>query len=100
MVSIVKTVTIKLPSTLDAKIAEIAARRGARSKSAVIREALDRFVATEQEAQPGSLLEALEDFAGICDGPGDLSTNPKYLEDFGSGSTRHRRRRSARRVSR
>jgi predicted transcriptional regulator len=96
----VKTVTIKLPSTLDAKITAIAARRGSRSKSEVIREALDRFVATEQAAQPGSLLEALEDFAGICEGPSDLSTNSKYLEDFGGDSTRHRRRRSARRVSR
>jgi Arc/MetJ-type ribon-helix-helix transcriptional regulator len=95
-----KTVTIKLPSALDAKITAIAARRGARSKSEIIREALDRFVLTEQQAQPGSLLEALGEFAGICDGPSNLSTNPKYLDDFGRGSTRHRRRRSARRVSR
>ena len=95
-----KTVTIKLPPTLDAKIAAIAARRGARSKSEVIREALDRYILSEQEAQPGSLLEALEDFAGIYDGPTDLSTNPKYLEDFGHGRASHRRRRSARRVSR
>jgi len=96
----VKTVTIKLPSTLDAQIAAIAARRGARSKSEIIREALDRFVLSEQQAQPGSLLEALQDFAGICDGPSDLSTNAKYLEDFGHARARHRRRRSARRVSR
>ncbi|HZR04147.1 MAG TPA: ribbon-helix-helix domain-containing protein [Burkholderiales bacterium] len=95
-----KTVTIKLPSTLDAKLAAIAERRGARSKSEVIREALDRFVATEQAMEPGSLLEALEDFAGVLEGPTDLSTHPKYLEDFGSDSSRHRRRRSARRVSR
>jgi hypothetical protein len=54
----------------------------------------------EQEAQPGSLLEALADFAGSCDGPADLSTNPKYLEDFGLARTPHRRRRPARRVSR
>ncbi len=94
-----KTVTIKLPSTLDAKITAIAAQRGARSKSEVIREALDRFVSSEHEAEPGSLLEALEDFAGSVDGPRGLSTNPKYLEDFGRGSTRHRRRRSPRRVS-
>lgn len=95
-----KTVTIKLPPSLDAKIAAIAARRGARSKSEIIREALDRFVSIEEEAQPGSLLEALQDFAGTCDGPSDLSTNPKYLEDFGRARARHRRRRSARRVSR
>jgi len=92
-------VTIRLPSALDAKIAAIAQRRGA-CKSEVIREALDRFVATEQEAQPGSLLEALEDFAGTCDDPPDLSTNPEYLQDFGSGNARHRRRRPTRRVSR
>lgn len=95
-----KTVTIKLPSSLDSKLAAIAARRGARSKSEVIREALDRFVISEQEAQPGSILEALADFAGSCDGPSDLSTNPRYLEDFGSATTRNRRRRAPRRVSR
>jgi predicted transcriptional regulator len=95
-----RTVSIKLPSTLDDKIAAIAARRGARSKSEVIRKALDRFVAAEHEVQPGSLLEALADFAGICGGPSDLSTNPSYLEDFGSSSTRHRRRRPTGRASR
>jgi Arc/MetJ-type ribon-helix-helix transcriptional regulator len=95
-----KTITIKVPSTLDAQITAIAARRGARSRSAVIREALDRFVQTERAAQPGSLLDALQDFAGICDGPVDLSTNPKYLEDFGRGRAGHRRRRAARRVPR
>jgi Arc/MetJ-type ribon-helix-helix transcriptional regulator len=96
----VKTVTIKLPASLDSKLAAIAARRGARSKSEVIREALDRFVTSEQAAQPGSLLEALGDFAGTCDGPADLSTNPEYLEDLGLAPARHRRRRPARRVSR
>jgi len=96
----VKTVTIKLPSSLDAKIAAIAARRGARSKSEIIREALDRFVLTEQAAQPDSLLEALQEFAGSCEGPRDLSTNPRYLDDFGHGVARNPQRRSARRVSR
>ena len=68
-----KPVTIKLPSTLDA----IAARRGARSASQVLREALDRFVATEQAAQPGSQLEALEDFAGPWEVPSAVCINAK-----------------------
>jgi Arc/MetJ-type ribon-helix-helix transcriptional regulator len=95
-----KIITIKVPLALDAKLTAIAQRRGARSRSEVIREALDRFVSTEQAVQPDSLLDALGDFAGTLDGPRDLSTNPNYLEDFGDERSDHRRRRPARRVSR
>lgn len=30
-----------------------------------------------------SFLEAASEFAGCLEGPGDLSTNPKYMEGFG-----------------
>jgi hypothetical protein len=33
--------------------------------------------------RPGSLHEAMQDFCGIFHGPSDLSTNPKYFDDFG-----------------
>jgi len=35
------------------------------------------------EPQPISFLEAASEFIGCLEGPGDLSTNPKYMEGFG-----------------
>ncbi|MEX0772067.1 MAG: hypothetical protein WEB89_01875 [Balneolales bacterium] len=35
------------------------------------------------EAQPGSFLDGIEDIIGSASGPGDLSTNPEYMEGFG-----------------
>ncbi len=35
------------------------------------------------EAQPGSVLALTADLCGSLDGPGDLSTNPKHMEDYG-----------------
>ncbi len=32
---------------------------------------------------PGSALELAGDLVGSVEGPGDLSTNPKYMEGFG-----------------
>jgi hypothetical protein len=34
-------------------------------------------------ASPISALDLAGDLVGSCEGPGDLSTNPKYLEGFG-----------------
>jgi hypothetical protein len=33
--------------------------------------------------QSVSFLEAASEFVGCLEGPGDLSTNPKYMEGFG-----------------
>jgi hypothetical protein len=33
--------------------------------------------------KPGSLLEAASQWIGSVEGPGDLSTNKKYMEGFG-----------------
>jgi len=35
------------------------------------------------EQQSVSFLEAASEFIGCLEGPGDLSTNPKYMEGFG-----------------
>ena len=31
----------------------------------------------------GSLYDWVKEFSGILDGPGDLNTNPKYMEGYG-----------------
>jgi hypothetical protein len=47
-------------------------------------ELVDQAVEEEPiEAQPGSFLEAARDFVGSVEGPGDLSTNPEYMKDYG-----------------
>ena len=94
-----KTVSLKLPAQLDARLSSIARRRGGIGKSALIREAVERFVEAESGARAGSLLESLEDLSGTVEGPADLATNPKHLEGFGRERFGHRRRRTAGRIS-
>ncbi len=95
-----KTVSLKLPAQLDARLSGIARRRGVAGKSALIREAVERFVEAESGGRAGSLLESLGDLCGTVEGPADLATNPKHLEGFGRERLGHRRRRTAGRVSR
>ena len=53
------------------------------SKSVVIREALEAYLAREEEADPSSFLESARDLCGSVDGPADLSTNPKHHDGYG-----------------
>jgi hypothetical protein len=74
---------MKLTPAQKDKIRRLAARRGVSQKKAVM-EFVDEAVEDEPiEAQPGSFLEAAGDLVGNVEGPGDLSTNPKYMEDYG-----------------
>lgn len=74
-----KTVSLKLPPDLRFKLDRAAKQRG-QSKSEVVRAALEQFLNGER---PMSALELAGDLVGCAEGPGDLSTNPKYMEDFG-----------------
>lgn len=49
----------------------------------MIREAIERFVESEAPVSSESLLEGMRDLLGKYSGPGDLATNPKYMEEFG-----------------
>jgi hypothetical protein len=53
------------------------------SKSLVVREALEVFLKRNGRARAGSALDLAKDLAGCLSGPGDLSSNKKYLKDFG-----------------
>lgn len=80
-------VSMKLPERLNKRLAD-AARRRKRAKSEIIRQALEQFLAAEPDApkravKKGSFLDVAGDLIGSVEGPGDLSTNPKYMEDFG-----------------
>jgi hypothetical protein len=74
-----KTVSVKLPLPLAAWLTR-QARELRRSKSALVRQALE-----QQRSRPGqgTCLDLMEDLCGCVRGPRDLSTSPKHLEGFG-----------------
>ena len=78
-----KTISLKLPEGLHGKL-ERSARQQRRSKSDVVRRALEQFLNDKHETPPMSFLEAAGDLIGCVEGAGDLSTNPKYMEGFGN----------------
>ncbi len=88
-----KAITVKLPAALKVRLEAEAARRGI-SVGAVVREAAETYVVSSPVQKKLSAYELTKDLCGIFkDGPGDLSTNPKYLEDLGldsMGDDRHR----------
>ena len=78
-----KTISLKLPVALYAKL-DRAAKRVNQSKSEVVRSAIERFLENGlAELRPISALELAGDLAGCAEGPSDLSTNPKYMEGYG-----------------
>ncbi len=78
-----KAITIKVPDSLDKEIVYEAQRQGV-SKSSLVREALVTYLTKSEKNQ--SALDLIRDLVGTVDGPADLSTNPKYLEDLGEDS--------------
>ncbi len=80
-----KTISLKLPVGLHAKL-DRAAKQRKQSKSNLVRAALEQFLNGREASKPERKISALElagDLVGCVAGPGDLSTNPKYLEGFG-----------------
>jgi hypothetical protein len=74
-----KTVSVKLPAHLATWLTR-QARELRRSKSALVRQALER-----QRSEPvkGTCLDLMDDLCGCVSGPRDLSSNPRYMEGFG-----------------
>ena len=78
-----KTISLKLPQALNSKLDLVCKQRG-QSKSEIVRAALEQFLNGLPSArQPRSALDLAGDLVGCVKGPGDLSTNPKYMEGFG-----------------
>lgn len=76
------TLTVKLPAALNARL-EALVRARKQSKSALVREALERLVEESAPPAKASVLDLVGDLAGIGDGPRDLSSNPKHMRGFG-----------------
>jgi Arc/MetJ-type ribon-helix-helix transcriptional regulator len=78
-----KVLSVKVPEALERKLVAVVRKRG-RRKSAVVREALERYLEESGEARRGSFLELAGELAGcVTDAPADLSSNPRHLAGFG-----------------
>jgi hypothetical protein len=76
------TISLKVPDTLNSRLAEEAQRRHT-SKSAVVRECIEKVLFAPRKDRGASCLDLAGDLAGCLTGPRDIATNPKYLKDFG-----------------
>jgi Ribbon-helix-helix protein, copG family len=81
-VSMMKTISLKLPVPLANWLARRAAELG-RSRSDLVRQALEEQREGKNSAGEKSCAELMVEFGGFFRGPRDLSTNPKYMRDFG-----------------
>ena len=78
-----KTLSLKISEKLDRQIALEVSRRRV-SKSVLVRELLaQQLGGTSPSRKQPSFLDMAGDLLGRRSGPGDLSTNPKYMKDFG-----------------
>ena len=77
-----KTISLKLPDPLHAKLERLA-KSQKQTKTNIVRNALEQMLNGTPAAKPLSALDLAGDLAGCLDGPSDLSTNRKYMEGFG-----------------
>jgi hypothetical protein len=79
-----KTVSLRVPESLDRKLAA-AARRRRIGKSVLLREALERYLSQRQAVHGRSFLEFARDLVGcVKSAPADLSGNRKHLDGYGA----------------
>lgn len=77
------TITCKVPERLAAAL-DAAARTERRSKSALLREALEQRLKGKKRRGPATAYDLVKHLCGsLKGGPTDLATNPKYMESFG-----------------
>ncbi len=78
MTNPMRTVSFKLPESLDDALSDLARRRKS-SRSALVREALEGLAVSGRR----SVTAVVDELVGALDGPADLSTNRKHLSGYG-----------------
>jgi metal-responsive CopG/Arc/MetJ family transcriptional regulator len=73
-----RTISLKIPDSLDRELDQLASERHT-TRSAIMREAIKSL----SKKKKRSALDLAGDLVGCLHGPGDLSTNPKYMRGFG-----------------
>ena len=81
-ISTMKTISLKLPAPLANWLARRANELG-RSRSDLVRQALEEQRQGKNSTGEKSCAELMVEFGGFFRGPRELSTNPKYMRDFG-----------------
>jgi len=77
------TITCKIPDELNARLDAEAVRK-LLSKSALVREAIENSIKHRGKTGRQTSFDLVKDLCGIVKGgPTDMSTNPKYMKDFG-----------------
>lgn len=74
--------SVKIPRLLSERVARVARSRN-QTVSEVVRRALEQLEVEARPPRKGSALQRAGRLVGAVSGPGDLSTNPKYLEGYG-----------------
>jgi predicted transcriptional regulator len=77
-----KTISVKLPSSLADRLNRTVVKRGS-TRSALVREAIEAQLAAEPAPMGASCFDLASDLAGAVDGPRDLSSNPGRLKRYG-----------------
>jgi Ribbon-helix-helix protein, copG family len=81
-----RTITLKLPNGLAARLSATVRKRGV-STSALVREALEDRLVSETRARTESCLDLAGDLAGVLTDPSDLSSNARRLKGFAATAT-------------
>ena len=81
MGSKMKTLTLKLPEILEARLNTFASKER-QSRSEIVRRALIEYFSRDA-SNSGSFLDFSRDLVGSIEGPSDLSTNKAHMEGYG-----------------
>ena len=77
-----RSLSLKLPESLLAKL-NLAAKRRGESMSALVREAIEAFLDAGPGRGKGSCLDLASDLAGSVKGPRDLSFDKEHMGGYG-----------------
>jgi len=78
----VKMLSVKLPDDVAARLKR-ESERSRRSRSELVRQALQEMFGAGSAGGRASLADVLSDLEGTVEGPADLSSNPGHLAGFG-----------------
>lgn len=76
------TITVKLPRALGERLGRAVVRRRS-TRSAVVREAIEAYLAAEAAPAAGTCYDLASDLAGSVSGPLDLSSNRRRMRGYG-----------------
>jgi predicted transcriptional regulator len=77
-----RTITVKLPPPLGERLSRAVVRRRS-TRSAVVREAIEAYLAAEPSRREGSCHDLASDLAGSVSGPVDLSSSRLRMRGYG-----------------